>query len=151
MKALIIFLVLSACARGSEIAASWVKNPPIDIAVADNPRIDEANLFEIPVSKLDLAVFRDLAAVPYVEIDEKTGRQYLGPRFVLADGERAILLRAVYVNGGAGGFTAFRTENDGLWLRHYSLGSLSSFQCSAVIVILKYMPKAVFISVGVSE
>lgn len=100
--------------------------------------------FEVPVSLLDVAEIRleKESVVPLSNIDLKW---FSRGHFSCPSTTVPSLVRAVYSNGGTGGYYLQRTDAS-LWVAHQSLGVSTGEHRSALLVCLEFKPSQVFVT-----
>ena len=147
MKRLTCILAILACVSScSETESAWLRPPPLSLGgVKDWTMVDETAFFEVPVSKLEAAEHA-LADVSVIPRDQ--GQGYFGRSdFVCEPPRRVYLVRALYMNGGTGGFTLYWAGSK-LVISHSSMGGASPEKKSALVACLVQKPLEVFGAVG---
>lgn len=139
---------VAACATTSDADRdSWAQGARGNLSEAgpEEPIPDE-RFFEISASKLDTAEYW-LEDKPFLALD-KEGISYFGQHnFACPAGTAPYLIRAVYENGGTGGFSIIR-HGTTLLVRHYSLGRASKMRRTGLVACLDFKPTEIFHALG---
>jgi hypothetical protein len=99
--------------------------------------------FEVVASKLYVAQ-HDLAKSPFLQLEHNSTVTYYGGRgFQCEAPAKAYLLRALYSNGGTGGFTLHWADSS-LIVGHGSLGPGGAVEQSALVACLNRAPTVVY-------
>jgi hypothetical protein len=126
---------------------AWLQPLPQSLRSAPNQeRISEELFFEVQASK-EGAAESYLAQKPIIPQTQDNVRWYGQRRFQCPEGATPYLVRAVYVNGGTGGFSVSRIGTS-LVVSHGSLGHNYGAHRSALIVCLTSQPTDVYIEAG---
>ncbi|WP_139351599.1 hypothetical protein [Rhodanobacter sp. C06] len=136
--------MLSLAAIAAEPSA-WLQAAPANLGGATE-KIPDSSFFEVPVSLLDAATseLRDKAFVrQYAQ-----GAAHFGHEDFACPGKsRPYLVRALYSNGGTGGFV-LSWIGDSLIVGHVSLGPQGTVLKSALFACLTKEPAQVYSSIS---
>ena len=124
---------------------SWLTSSSPEIGHARIIKEIPAGLyFEVPVSLFEVAEIRleKKWVVPLSNIDLKW---FSRGHFSCPSTTVPSLVRAVYSNGGTGGYYLQRTDAS-LWVAHQSLGVSTGERRSALLVCLDFKPSQVFVT-----
>ena len=133
-----------ALAAGPE---AWLRPLPRSLRNAPGEeRISEELFFEVQASKEGTAETH-LAKEQIIPQTQDDIRWYGQRRFQCPTGATPYLVRAVYINGGTGGFSVSRVGTS-LVISHGSLGHNYGAHRSALVVCLTFQPTDVYIEAG---
>jgi hypothetical protein len=139
----LVFLAFSGFAAAGQ-ADPWLRAPTANIG---NAKIIEAvpreRVFEVPVSLLESAM-QQLKDLPIVALQSYDLDSFSRWHFTCPAGSNPYLVRAVYENGGTGGYFLQRVDSS-LWVTHSSLGAANGQHRSALLVCLGFHPSQVFV------
>lgn len=152
MKSLFTALFMAACvcqAADDQAGRAWLRPPPGN-AYAEWVPLPETDVYEVVASKEIVALIRDLPAKPFAALSEDTAKYFTGHYYRAGRGKKPFLLRAVYGQGGTGGYKVSRRGND-LLVSHRSLGHHTAYHKSALVVNLDFTPRRVYIEISMAE
>jgi hypothetical protein len=153
MKIMVIALLTSISAfAATDDAQSWVSSPPADRVSYEHrgSQLEESCIFEVTVSKFDLAYSQYLFAAPIAAITVEQAKMYAGAAYNCSESKHPYLIRGVYFNGGTGGFSAYHWGRN-IWIFHGCLAGGENLKKSALVVNLDFNPERVYVSAAVSE
>ena len=101
-------------------------------------------VFEVPVSLLDMAM-QQLRTKPIVSLQSYDVDSFSRWHFSCPTATTPYLVRAVYENGGTGGYHLQQVDSS-LWVGHASLGAASGKHRSALLTCLEFQPSQVFVT-----
>jgi hypothetical protein len=143
-RAAILLALISSTAVASPVD-QWLGPPPQSAVPShDWTSISRESFFEIPVSKLATAE----AWLAKNEVVDQADASYFGhAEFRCALPSKLYLVRALYGNGGTGGFE-LKWAGSALIVLHESLGKAAVPSKSALMACLPKRPVAVYAVVG---
>lgn len=153
MKIMVLALILCVSALAeTDDAKSWLSLPPADRMSYERrgSLIDSSNVFEVVVSRFDLAYSHHLFASPIAAITTDQAKIYVGEGYRCPKGKRPYIIRGLYINGGTGGFSIYHWDRN-LWVFHGCLGGGGGLNKSALVVNLDFEPATVYVSASVSD
>lgn len=146
----LLTLTDTGCANRREViraqaATPWMPAQPDDIAQIRGDALPDDKFYEVSVSKFDSAEWqlKDEIIIPL------SSPAYYGREdFKCSSGEKQYLVRAIYGNGGTGGFLVLWAK-DALVIAHASLGAPPRpLPRSALVVCLSHAPVHVYSAVN---
>lgn len=147
-----IGILLALTLSSSDPAAplkGWLHPPPDEMFRGAEP-IAESHVYEVVASKLDTAVWRELAEHAIVALTLTDPKWFTGPYFRCDPGRSPFLMRAVYGHGGTGGYEV-RRKGLSVLVRHGSLGRSSPVNKSALVVCLDFEPTGLYTAISIAE
>lgn len=152
MRILFLLLLITSHAHGHDDGLDWLKEsggmpptitqPSIDIPVED--------IYPVVPTKEFTALYRDLSDKDIVPISTDLAEWFTGHYYFCTKGKTPFLVRAVFGNGGTGGFDIRRIGNN-LSIHHGSLGTSFHATKTALVVNLDFSPEKLLLSVSIDE
>ena len=145
---LVILLLLLPLSVVAASAKPWLKPvPPAAGTWQQWAAIPADQFFEVPVSQL--ATAQSLLSVKPFRVQSQRDFAAFGhPGFWCRGATKPYLVRALFENGGTGGFALYLTKHGALVVGHASLGPGGTIQESAIMVCLSKQPVTVFSAVS---
>ncbi len=138
---------VAACATSDADRDPWAQGARGSLSEAGPAEpIPDERFFEVPASKLDTAEYW-LEDKPFLALDTDGIRYFGQHNFACPERTAPYLIRAVYENGGTGGFSIIR-HGTTLLVRHYSLGRASKMRRTGLVVCLDFKPTEIFHALG---
>jgi len=139
-----LFLLAFSGFTSADQPDPWLRAPTSNIG---NAKVVEAvpreRVFEVPISLLESAMLQ-LKEHPIVALQSYDLDSFSRWHFTCPAGSKPYLVRAIYENGGTGGYFLQRVDSS-LWVTHSSLGSASGQHRSALLACLGFHPSQVFV------
>jgi hypothetical protein len=124
---------------------SWLHAPTANINTAKVvAQVPGAQVFEVPASVLTMALER-LTDRPIMPLQGYEVDSFSRGHFSCPAATKPYLVRAVYENGGTGGYELQQVDSS-LWVSHASLGSATGMHRSALLVCIGFQPSQVFVT-----
>ncbi|UYB52746.1 hypothetical protein OCJ37_01905 [Xanthomonas sp. AM6] len=137
-------LALVVSQVSAEQPESWLRAPATNINTAKIVKpVPRDYIFEVPVSLFDMAM-EELRAKPIVPLQSYDVDSFSRWHFSCPRATSPYLVRAVYSNGGTGGYHLQQVDSS-LWVGHASLGASSGEHRSALLACLDFQPSQVFV------
>ena len=143
-------LFLPASGNASEDGREWYSSPPPKVLAAERTALPPNDIYEVVLSKQAFAVWSGLSTKPILAISEDLARQLTGPYYRCDTGKKPFLARGVFINGGTGGFEAFKV-GQAIWIMHEGLGSMGGMFKSALIVNLAFDPTEAYVTASTAQ
>lgn len=138
---IISFLLIPNLSLASEV---WVNNPKgecTDFSALN--KLESSDVIEVSHSKFEVAKSKLLNS-PIVEVNSSLVGFYTGVKPEEKGEGKFYLVRALFGNGGTGGFSVFTCGED-LLVSHHSLGNVKNPNETALIIRLVSYPRHVFV------
>ena len=138
---LLILLASSLVCAAPDIkdGDDWVHRPSGKFTWPDWTDLPETDIYEVVATKETSALISELADKEFALITEDTARHYTGHYFRCPAGKKPYLVRAVYGQGGTGGYEIYKRGKE-LLVHHHSLGGATLVNKSALVVNLDFNP-----------
>jgi len=141
----ILLLALASAPTFAREPDSWLHAPTTNINAAEIvSSIPSDRVFEIPASLLDTALVQ-LRTSSIVPLQDYQVDSLSRGHFSCPSSTHPYLVRAVYENGGTGGYNLQQVDS-ALWVSHSSLGASSGKHHSGLLVCLALQPSQVFVT-----
>ena len=137
---------MTVIGRAEQGGSEWQARPPTENS--EKKALNDEDFYEVSASKEAIAVF-DLKTESILPLTEDTAKWYTGHYYKCAKGKKPYLIRAIYGQGGTGGYSLYRIGS-ALWISHGSLGS-PAMNRSALIVNLDFEPTNIYVTRSIAR
>ena len=146
---MLALVTIVACSERDQAGVEWL-HPPPGVAESEWRPLPLADVHEVAPAKQTLATEKLVAAsvLPLDQGEIDFFSSYRGSP--LAPGKRAFLVRAVFGHQGTGAYTVLRRGDD-VYVRHGSLGRSSPHHKGALVLILDFTPREIYVATSVAE
>jgi hypothetical protein len=146
---LVLAIAVLEPAGQDQSGREWLRSPPAK-SFAEWTPVPEKDVYEVVASKEIIAVLSELSGKPWIALSEGQARYYTGHYFQKTPGQRTFLVRAVYGQGGTGGYSVSRRGSE-VHVSHGSLGRSDASHKSALVVNLDFVPQQLFVTASVDQ
>jgi len=148
LRSRVLWCVLLVALPGLAAATeSWLTSSPPDVSHSQITKEISGEFYvEVPVSLFEAAAYR-LDREPIIPLTTGDLQWFSRGHFSCPSGAAPNLVRAVYTNGGTGGYYLERVDST-LWVTHQSLGVSTGDHRSALLVCLDFKPIRVVVTAG---
>ena len=138
-----------ACREQDQSGVEWLHPPPA-VAESEWTPLPLADVHEVATAKQTLATEK-LVGASFLPLDQGETDFFSGYRGApLGPGKRAFLVRTVFGHQGTGAYTVLRRGDD-VFVRHGSLGRSSPHHKGALVLILDFTPREIYVATWVAE
>jgi hypothetical protein len=129
---------------------AWLRRSPSAINDDEWTELPRSDIYEVAASKEDVVVLFDLAEQTIEPLTQDRASYLTGHYFQCPRSKKPFLVRAVYGQGGTGGYRIFK-HGDDLLIAHGSLGHHSAYHKSALVLNLDFTPAQIYIEAAIAE
>lgn len=132
----------------SRHSKEWLESPPPGWSATE--KLNASSVFEIVHTKVSYAL-NVVSSSPAVAMNSRQVEFLCGRKIEAQQGHRFYLVRSQFGNGSTGTYVVCRDSNDEILISHESLGGQFTVKQSALVLILKNMPRHVYSSLSMAK